>query len=42
MDRPAPLSHLPRPTRRKNLRLDVLLFIALLLLMLMFLGVAAP
>jgi hypothetical protein len=41
MDYHAPLHRLPRPRPRRNFRLDVLLFIALVLLMLVFLGFSA-
>ena len=41
MDYHALLHHLPRPRGRRIFRLDVLLFLALLLLMLAFLGFSA-
>ncbi|HEY2852332.1 MAG TPA: hypothetical protein VGJ18_05765 [Gemmatimonadaceae bacterium] len=40
MDYHAPLHQLPRPRPPRNFRLDVLLFMALLLLMLAFLAFA--
>jgi hypothetical protein len=41
MDYHAPLHHLPRPRARRSFRLDLWLFMALLLLTLLFLGFSA-